>query len=48
MIAKSALADAGETVQVTFKVAEKPGSYPFICTFPGHFQAGMKGNLAVK
>jgi len=48
VIAKTALAGAGETVEVTFKVPGKPGSYPYVCTFPGHFQAGMRGNLVVK
>ena len=48
VIAKTTLAGAGETVQVTFKVPEKPGTYEFICTFPGHFQSGMKGTLVVK
>lgn len=48
VIAKTALAGPGETVQVTFKVPAKAGSYPFICTFAGHYQAGMKGTLVVK
>lgn len=48
VLAKTAFAGPGETVQVTFPVPQKPGSYPFVCTFPGHFQAGMKGTLIVK
>ena len=48
VIAATALAGAGETVEVTFTVPKVAGSYPFLCTFPGHFQAGMKGNLVVK
>ena len=48
VIAATALAGAGETVEVTFTVPKAAGSYPFLCTFPGHFQAGMKGNLVVK
>lgn len=48
VIAKTSLAGPGETVQVTFKVPEKPGKYPYICTFAGHYQAGMKGTLIVK
>jgi plastocyanin len=31
-----------------FKVKLKPGKYPFLCTVPGHAQAGMKGILTVK
>ena len=37
-----------ETTEVTFKVPTAPGVYTFICTFPGHFVAGMKGTLTVK
>lgn len=48
VIAATALAGAGETVEVTFKVPNVAGSYPYLCTFPGHFQAGMKGMLVVK
>jgi azurin len=47
VIAATALAGAGETVDVTFKVPAA-GTYTFICSFPGHFQAGMKGTLTVK
>lgn len=48
VIAATKLAGNGETVEMTFTVPEKPGEYPFVCTFPGHFAAGMKGTLVVK
>ena len=48
VVAATALAGPGETVDVTFKVPAAAGSYPFICSFPGHFTAGMKGTLVVK
>lgn len=48
VLAKTPLAGAGETVEVTFTVPKVAGKYPFICTFPGHFQAGMRGDLVVK
>jgi azurin len=48
VLASTALAGAGETVDVTFKVPAAAGAYPYICSFPGHFQAGMKGTLNVK
>jgi azurin len=48
IIAATALAGAGETVEITFKVPTKPGSYNFICSFPGHFAMGMRGKLIVK
>jgi len=33
--------------EVTFTVPAA-GEYPFLCTFPAHFQIGMKGTLVVK
>jgi len=48
VLAKTPLAGPGETVEVTFRVPAKPGQYPFLCTFAGHYQAGMKGTLVVK
>ena len=48
VIAKTPFAGPGEMVQVAFTVPSKPGNYPFICTFAGHYQAGMKGTLVVK
>lgn len=48
VLAATTLAGPGETVDVTFKVPGVAGDYPFLCTFPGHFQAGMRGTLAVK
>jgi azurin len=37
-----------QTGEVTFVAPDTPGSYPYLCTFPGHFQAGMRGELIVK
>jgi azurin len=34
--------------EVTFNAPTVPGDYPFLCSFPGHCQAGMKGTLVVK
>ena len=48
VLAATPLAGAGETVEVTFKAPAAAGKYPFVCTFPGHFQAGMVGALVVK
>ena len=48
VIAKTAMAGPGEMVQVTFTAPTKPGRYPYLCTFAGHYQAGMKGVLIVK
>jgi azurin len=48
VIAHTGLAGAGETVEVTFKVPAAAGDYTYLCSFPGHFQAQMKGTLTVK
>jgi azurin len=48
VIAATTLAGPGETVEVTFKVPDVVGNVPFVCTFPGHFAAGMRGNIVVK
>ena len=37
---------AGGTKSVTANL--KPGTYKFLCTVPGHAQAGMEGTLTVK
>jgi azurin len=34
--------------EVEFKAPMTPGEYPFLCTFPAHYQAGMRGVLTVK
>ena len=34
--------------EVDFKAPTTPGQYPFLCTFPAHYQVGMKGFLIVK
>jgi azurin len=47
VVSKTPMAGAGETVEVTF-TAPGPGSYPFVCTFPGHAVAGMTGTLVVR
>jgi azurin len=48
IVASTKLTGPGETAEVTFKVPAKAGSYPYLCTFPGHFTAGMKGQLVVQ
>ena len=42
------LAGAGETVSADFKAPTKPGTYTYICSFPGHVSGGMKGTLTVR
>lgn len=37
----------GETTELVFTAPEEPGEYEYICSFPGHYAAGMKGFLIV-
>ncbi|MEP7011668.1 MAG: plastocyanin/azurin family copper-binding protein [Acidobacteriota bacterium] len=48
ILASTGLAGGGETVTVTFKAPTTPGAYTYVCTFPGHYNGGMKGVLTVK
>jgi len=43
IVSHSALAYPGDTVEWTF-VVPPPGTYPYICTFSGHFTM-MQGRL---
>jgi azurin len=48
VIAHTALVGPHKSDEITFKVPETPGEYPFLCTFPAHYQVGMKGTLTVR
>lgn len=48
IIAHTDLAAGGETVEVTFTAPEEPGDYEYLCSFPGHYAASMKGTLTVQ
>ena len=48
IIAKTKLVGNGEEDSVTFTVPAKKGEYTYLCTFRGHYQAGMKGKLIVE
>lgn len=47
ILAATGLAGNGETVETTFTVPKKPGSYTYFCTFPNHYNSGMQGTLVV-
>ena len=48
MIAHTSMVAGGKSAEVTFNAPKVAGRYVYICTFPGHFGAGMKGVLIVK
>lgn len=47
MVAATKLLGPGETDTITFLPAAA-GSYPFLCTFPAHALAGMRGVITVR
>jgi len=48
IIAQIGLLGPRKSDDVTFTAPTAPGEYPFLCTFPAHFLAGMHGVLVVK
>ena len=48
IIAYTDLVGPGERTEVMVTVPKTPGTYPFVCTFAGHYAAGMSGELIVK
>lgn len=48
VIAHTALLGPRKSDEVVFKAPDQPGEYPFLCSFPAHFQIGMKGVLIVR
>lgn len=48
IIASTDMVGDSETSQTTFVVPDKPGEYPYVCTFPGHYAGGMRGTLTVR
>jgi azurin len=48
VIAHTKLLGPKEQDTVTFQAPKEPGKYPFLCSFPGHYQVGMRGELIVE
>ncbi len=46
ILAHTGLVAAHQKQEITLKIPEKPGVYPYVCTFPGHAMA-MNGELRV-
>lgn len=47
VLASTNILGPGESETITFTAPQKPGSYDYICTFPGHLAAGMAGVLRI-
>ena len=48
ILAATKLLGPKERDTVTFAAPTTPGRYEFICSFPGHYQVGMRGVLIVQ
>ncbi len=48
VLASIPLLGSKETGSVTFTAPSQPGHYAFLCSFPGHAQIGMRGELIVR
>jgi len=48
VLAATKLLGPAESDTVLFYAPTKPGRYAYVCSFPGHYQVGMKGELIVE
>ncbi len=48
VIAATKVLGPGEEETLTFTAPAETGEYPFVCSFPGHTQAGMVGTMRVE
>jgi azurin len=48
VLAHTKIIGPGETANVIFTAPTKPGPYDYVCSFPGHYAAGMKGVMTVE
>jgi azurin len=48
ILAATKLLGPGERDTATFAAPTVPGTYPFLCSYPGHAQVGMRGVLIVE
>lgn len=46
ILAHTAMAAPGETVELTFTAPSEPGVYRYLCTYPGHYSV-MQGTMMV-
>lgn len=48
VIAATRVLGPGQKETLVFTAPSEAGAYPFVCSFPGHTPAGMKGIMTVK
>ncbi len=47
VVAATGILGPGEEETLVFTAPESEGTYPFVCSFPGHTEVGMKGVMHV-
>jgi azurin len=47
-IAHTKMLGPKESQEIVFTAPAEAGEYPYICSFPAHYLAGMKGVMVVK
>jgi azurin len=47
IVAYTPIVEPGEEVSITITLPESVGTYPFICTYPGHYKV-MQGQIIIK
>ncbi len=47
VIATTVILGPGESETLVFTAPDEPGAYPYVCSFPAHTPAGMKGIMYV-
>jgi azurin len=48
VVAATPVIGPGEEAELVFQVPGIAGTYPFVCSFPGHTPAGMRGVMQVR
>ncbi len=48
VLASTILIANGENAEVEVRLPKRAGTYPFLCSFPGHFANGARGTIEVK
>lgn len=47
VLASTSILGPGESETISFTAPAEPGSYDYVCTFPGHLAGGMAGVLKI-
>jgi azurin len=47
ILTRTPLVESGKSATISFQAPAQAGDYAYLCTFPGHFLAGMKGTLTI-